>query len=382
MIIKSATIFCLIALTHSATIRQADIPVEIRYDANKSTGTELNVNGEDTISNDILKSSESDVVIDIKTVPVENPAVIVEESAPLKKLSDDMKIEEVPQKISEKPANEEKEEEMRVELKPAQEQPLKPINDAQKLEEQKIQVLPEEPSQALKTEISEQTMVEKKPEETIALKNEDNNEKPVLQEEKKNESQNVQEDKQPEKANISQPNDMQLRGIPTEIMSGVEKIVKKKEEVVNKIVEKTEEKILKVPNSIKYETVLVQAQEVVAKGLQQLKESVTLKSGPKAVDWETLEKRVDAYFDEQKRKLQTKEEQQPANENFFTNIVNGIQSITTGFFQGNPAGSNPVSNEEAGTGGATGPLNNFIGFINQGENEQYSIHENLFFSNS
>lgn len=384
MIIKSATIFCLIALAHSATIRQTDIPVEIRYDANKLTGTELNVSGEDAISNDILKSSGVNVAIDVKNGPVETsndvveesvnveqkPVVIIDESVPFKKLPEDVKIEEVPQKIVE--IIEEKKEES----KPAQDEPSKIIIDVEKSQEQKVQVLPEEPAQELKTVISQEKVVEVKPVETVALKTEEIKKEPVPEAEKKVEADIVQ----PE-PNMPEPNDMQLRGIASGIMSGVQQIVNKKEEVVSTIVEKTEEKLFKPTSSVKYESLLVQAQEIVAKGLKQLKESVTLKADPKPVDWEILEKRVDAYFNEEKRKLQTKEEQQPpTNENFFTNIVNSIQSITSGFLQGNPQGqgSNPVSGEGEGTGGgatggaaggATGPLNNFISFINQGKHK-------------
>lgn len=384
MIIKSATIFCLITLVQSATIRQNDIPVELQYDGSVASGKDTSV---ESISNDILKSSDASIVVDPQNIAVEpevisnvrtvsiteldgkkeedgksteipkqfdgKPEEVKEEIEPLRKLSEVVEIEEVSQKITDKPAIEEIKEKKQGEEKPTDNEPPQQENITEKLEDEKKDVLPEDPPQALRSDGPVEIKEEETPNEP-QLKSEKNQEEPVAQEQKQELPQLSQEqEKEPQH---------HLRGIFSEEQD-----------------EKNEEKSVQLKgdsylNHLEYS--LQEAREVITNGLKKLKESVASRKLTKPEEWEILEKKIDVYFEEEKRRLQTKQDQPPQNNNFLQNVANNFISMFGSVFPTQPTASSTQSDEGTGGESSTGapggsgsnPFQGVISFFQTGKN--------------
>lgn len=381
MIIKSATIFCLITLVQSATIRQNDIPVELQYDGNVASGKDTSV---ESISNDVLKSSDANIVVDPQNVAVEPEVIsnvrtasitelddkkeddgestetpkefdekvqdVKEEIEPLRKLSDVVEIEEVSQKISEKPAIEEINVKQQSDEKPTENELPQQENITEKLGGQEKDVLPEDPSQTLRSAGPVEIKEEEIPNES-QLKTEINQEEPVAQEQIQELPQ--EQEKEPQH---------QLRGIFSEDQD-----------------EKNEEKSVQLKGDSylnNLESSLQEAHEVITNGLKKLKESVASRKITKPEEWEKLEKKVDVYFEEEKKRLQTKQDQPPQNNNFLQNVANNFISMFGSVFPTQPTASSTQSDEGTGgegSAGATGgsgsnPIQGVISFFQNGKN--------------
>lgn len=352
MIIKSATIFCLIALTHSAIINRREIPVEIRYDGDIATGIEIH-NSEDAASNDISKSSDSNVVVDPKPAPAEiqvNADPIMqaatsnqiddkpqESITPFKKLPEDIKLPEEPQNIEAEPMLEEKPKEEQP--KPAEAKPSEPQLD----EKVKNETPEEQPAQLLSDSFPAEMLPQEGTEEKNSImleKVEENMPQQAASQEQTQKEPEMQEEKmEQEKKASSEPSGPMLRGNLID--------VRIEEAAVAEKTANEEPEPIKEPSSTEKESILKQAYEIVSNGLKQIKESLVSKGGLKPDQFENLEKNINDYFTEEKRKLQTKQDQ-PSNQNFIQAIANNFQNMANNFiqnFQGSSSGNSSQSDE-------------------------------------
>ncbi|XP_018564643.1 uncharacterized protein LOC108906010 isoform X1 [Anoplophora glabripennis] len=128
------------------------------------------------------------------------------------------------------------------------------------------------------------------------------------------------------------------------------------------------EEVTPAPTSL--QSVLQQAEEVIYSGLKKLRNSFKAEKdqqAPNSEQWDDFEKSVNKYLDDEKTKLQLKQEQPPQNQNIFQNIAQGFQTVANNFVQ-NLVGNQNATNlgDEQQGGQAQGPFQGFVSFFQNG----------------
>ncbi|XP_018564645.1 uncharacterized protein LOC108906010 isoform X3 [Anoplophora glabripennis] len=129
------------------------------------------------------------------------------------------------------------------------------------------------------------------------------------------------------------------------------------------------EEVTPAPTSL--QSVLQQAEEVIYSGLKKLRNSFKAEKdqqAPNSEQWDDFEKSVNKYLDDEKTKLQLKQEQPPQNQNIFQNIAQGFQTVANNFVQ-NLVGNQNATNlgDEQQGGQAQGPFQGFVSFFQNGD---------------
>lgn len=135
------------------------------------------------------------------------------------------------------------------------------------------------------------------------------------------------------------------------------------------------EEVPAAPTSL--QSVLQQAEDVIYSGLKKLRNSFKPEKDqqvPNSAQWDDFEKSVNEYLNEEKTKLQLKQEQPPQNQNIFQNIAQGFQTVANNFIQNFVDGGNQNTNanstnlgDEQQGGQAQGPFQGFVSFFQNGE---------------
>lgn len=189
-------------------------------------------------------------------------------------------------------------------------------------------------------------------------------------------SEPISEEHTEQKTNAVRNLDEKIQLSPEELSQASKNIPVVEDFSLRELGETRSEQVSLAPPNL--QTVLQQAEDIIYSGLKKLRNSFKPdkdQQAPNSEQWDEFEKSVNEYLNEEKTKLQLKQEepaQPPQNQNIFQNIAQGFQTVANNFVQNlvgnqNTKGNSTNQGDEQQGGQAQGPLGGFVNFFQNGK---------------